>query len=511
MTDWTDGYIAETPYTYGYYPELNPLRTPLAFLYAGLRPPPSGTHCELGFGQGLSVNTHAAASGSTWYGCDFNPTQASYARSLAQASGAPAHLSDEAFADFCTRADLPDFDSIGLHGIWSWINDANRAVIVDFVRRKLKVGGVMYISYNTQPGWASMAPMRDLLTEHVQVMGVPGQGIGANIDGALAFADTLLASKPRFAQANPHVAERFNKIKDLNRQYVAHEYFNRNWLPMPFSGMAQWLAPTKLDYACPAFYSDHIEALNLTAEHMALLKKVPDRMFRESVHDFMVNRSFRKDYWVKGARKLGPQERGDALRTQKIVLQLPRADVPLKVNGPLGEFSMQGPIYQPILDLLADHQPRTLGQVERAVKDHGIGFATMAEAVMVLIGNASLAPAQDEAVMARAQSTTQRLNAQVLQQADGSHRVLHLASPVTGGGIYVAPLPQLFLKARSQGQMRPAEWAQSAWQTLQSQGQKLTQAGKTLETAQDNLAELTQMAQTFAERRLPMLKALKVA
>jgi len=44
---------------------------------------------------------------------------------------------------------LPDFDYIGLHGIWSWISDENRQVIVDFIRKKLKVGGVLYISYNT--------------------------------------------------------------------------------------------------------------------------------------------------------------------------------------------------------------------------------------------------------------------------------------------------------------------------------------------------------------------------
>ena len=69
---------------------------------------------------------------------------------------ASANLSDESFEEFCRRQDLPDFDFIGLHGIWSWVSDKNRQVIVDFIRRKLKVGGVVYVSYNTQPGWAPM-------------------------------------------------------------------------------------------------------------------------------------------------------------------------------------------------------------------------------------------------------------------------------------------------------------------------------------------------------------------
>ena len=108
MTDWTSCYVADIGYIYGYYNELNPNRANLALLNAGYVPPSLGVHCELGFGQGLSVNVHAAASGSTWYANDFNPSQAVFAQSLASSSSADAHLTDEAFADFCSQTDLPD-------------------------------------------------------------------------------------------------------------------------------------------------------------------------------------------------------------------------------------------------------------------------------------------------------------------------------------------------------------------------------------------------------------------
>jgi SAM-dependent methyltransferase len=153
MSDWTSGYVADIGYTFGYYAELNPLRVRLAFLNQGLVFPEVGTACELGFGQGLSANLHAAASLTQWHGTDFNPSQAGFAQELSAASGASAQLFDEAFAEFAQRPELPAFDYIGLHGIWSWISDENRQIIVDFVRRKLKVGGVLYISYNTLPGW----------------------------------------------------------------------------------------------------------------------------------------------------------------------------------------------------------------------------------------------------------------------------------------------------------------------------------------------------------------------
>jgi len=511
MSDWTAGYVADVGYTFGYCTELNPLRLRLAFLNAGLACPEVSTACELGFGQGMSINIHAAALASQWFGTDFNPSQAGFAQELAAASGAGAQLFDQAFAEFCNRPDLPDFDYMGLHGLWSWISDENHAVIVDFIRRKLKVGGALYISYNAQPGWAAMAPMRDLLVEHSEVMGAPGQGIVARIDASLVFAEKLLATNPKYARVNPHVSERIKKIKEQNRNYLAHEYFNRDWLPISFARMAEWLAPAKLSFACSAHYLDHIDAINLSAEQQALLKELPDSMFRETVRDFCVNQQFRRDYWVKGLRRLSVLEQGEAVRAQRVALAQPRADVSLKVTGSLGEAQVQESIYHPILDTLANHQPKTLGQIEQAVKAKGVKFAQLLQAVMVLTGNGVLLAVQDEATTQKVRKHTDKLNAFLMNKARGSGDISCLASPVTGGGITVRRFQQLFLLAGSQGKKQPAEWTQFVWQLLNRQGQRIVKEGKRLETAEENLAELTAQANTFAEKQLPILKVLGIA
>src|SRR5690349_12203809 len=404
MSEWTSGYVADIGYTYGYYGELNPLRMRLAFLNAGLSMPDVATACELGFGQGLSTNIHAAASTVRWWGTDFNPAQAAFASELASYSRAEARLYDEAFAEFCNRSDLPDFDFIGLHGIWSWISDENRAIIVDFVRRKLKVGGVLYISYNTMPGWASFVPMRHLMTEHAEVMAAPGRGIVSRIDAALDFVEKVIAVNPLYVRANPGVAERIQKIKEQNRHYLAHEYFNRDWHPAPFADMARVLEPAKLNYACSAHYLDHIEAVNLSAEQQTFLKEIPDAMFRETVRDFMVNQQFRRDYWVKGARRLPPISQAEMLRKQHVILLTPKDKVPSKVGGALGEAALQEPVYAPILEALADHRPRTLGQIEQTVQSRNITFAQVIQAAVVLGGAGQLAVTQDETVITKAKS-----------------------------------------------------------------------------------------------------------
>ena len=442
---WTAGYVADIGYTFGYYTELNPLRVKLAFLNQGLVFPEVGTACELGFGQGLSANFHAAASITQWHGTDFNPSQAGFAQELAAASGAGAKLYDEAFADFASRADLPDFDYIGVHGIWSWISDENRRVMVDFIRKKLKVGGVLYISYNTLPGWAAFAPMRHLMTEHAERIGSEGHGIVSRINGALEFTEKLLETNPLYSRANPQVADRIKKLKDQNRHYLAHEYFNRDWHPMHFATMAEWLEGAKLQYACSAHYLDHIEAVNLTAEQQAFLKEISDPMFRETARDFMVNQQFRRDYWVKGARRMTPLEQMEALRQQKLLLVAPRPDVSLKVTGALGEATMSEAVYAPILDLLADHKVKSFAQIEQGVKDKGITFAQVIQAAMVLTGAGHLALVQDDQIISKAKKQTDKLNAHLCQKARASNDIGYLASPVTGGGCNVSRFQQLFL------------------------------------------------------------------
>lgn len=510
MSDWTAGYVADIGYTFGYYNELNPLRAKLAFANAGLVCPEFATACELGFGQGVSTNFHAAASSMAWYGTDFNPAQAAYARELAEVSGAGAQLFDDSFAEFALRKDLPDFDYIGLHGIWTWVSDENRRIIVDFIRHKLKVGGVLYISYNTLPGWASFAPVRHLMTEHAEVIGAEGRGIVSRINDAIEFADKLLETNPIFARANPATAERIKALRGQNRHYLAHEYFNRDWHPMHFATMAEWLEPAKVQYACSANFVDHIDAANLTPAQQTFLAEIPDPMFRQSVRDFMVNQQFRKDYWVKGSRRLTFLEQAETMRQQRMVLINCRSDVNLKLNGALGEANLAEAVYKPILDLMADHKSRSLAQIEQALNGAGIAFQQLLQAMIVLTGGGHVALVQDDAVVAKAKKRTDKVNHHLMGKARSSGETNFLVSPVTGGGHQLDRFQQLFLLAITQGKKQSDEWAAFAWQVLALQNQKLIKEGRTLETADENLQELKVQAARFAEKQMPIMKALQI-
>jgi hypothetical protein len=66
------------------------------------------------------------------------------------------------------------------------------------------------------------------------------------------------------------------------------------------------------------------------------------------------------------------------------------------------------------------------------------------------------------------------------------------------------------LLADTEGASAPADWASTAWAVLSQQGQRIIKDGVTLESAEQNLAELTAQAVAFKDTKLPILRALGV-
>jgi hypothetical protein len=510
--NWTSGYVSEIDYTYGYYGELNPSNLRLACLSANIAPPSAGPlrYLELGYGQGMSINIHAAAFPGEFWGTDFNPTQVAHARSLAEASGSGAVLLDESFAEFAARPNVPEFDIVGLHGIWSWVSDENRRVIVDIIHRKLKVGGIVYNSYNCLPGWAPAMPLRHLMTLHADLVGSDATGMVGKIEGAISFAKQVVDSGALYFRANPAVRERLKRIAEENRNYLAHEFFNRDWEVMPFSDVARWFDDAKVSFVASAHLLDHVEAVNLTAEGRKLLADIRHPILRQSVRDYFINQQFRRDVFVKGPRRLSRLDQGEVLRSQAFVLTSHPDAIPMKVTGALGEATLQEAIYGPVIEALADdnYAPKTIGQLIGYAKLKSLNFNQICEVLLVLSGANHVHPAQPVSKESHQRCTA--LNRHICDRARGNGDIAYLASPVTGSGIPVDRFLQLFLLAAKHGKKTPAEEAAFAWECISSQGEYLVKDGKQLETAEENLAELTQQATTFAEERRPILKRLGI-
>ena len=513
--NWTSGYMAEIDYTHGYYPELSPVFMTYAALNrrVGFHTGTPFRYLELGFGQGLSLNIHAATCPGEFWGNDFNPAQAANAKELAEASGSGARILDLSFAELAERDDLPEFDVIALHGIWSWISEENRALIVDIAKRKLAAGGMFFISYNCTPGWAPVMPLRHLLSLHAELAGSGEQGIVSRIDGALAFAQQVADTGALYFQANSVAGEKLKKFAEQDRNYLAHEYFNKDWLPMAFSQVAEALSAAKLNFAASASMLDHIDVVNLTPERRQLLLSISHPVLRESVRDYLVNQRFRKDIFVKGNRPLSQLEQFERYRDQGFVLTTPAAVVPLVLPGAAGEASLQESIYQPLIEALADggYSPKTLAELMVHPNCRLQPLAVLVEALVVLAGAGHVRPVQAATSIEEAGVRCKALNAHLCRRARYSEDATTLASPVLGGGVAAGRMQQLFLLEREAGRDKPEDWPGPVWETLEAQGQRLLKDGKPLTTNEENLAELHCLAKEFSAKHLPILQALGVA
>jgi hypothetical protein len=515
MSSWTSGYVADIEYTHGFYRELTPGLIRLSLILKGVAPFASGpvSYLELGFGQGLAINIHAASVPGDFWGTDFNPNQAAHAVASARAAGSGAHLFDLSFEELARRDDLPDFDVIALHGIWSWISDENRRVVVDLIRRRLKVGGAVYISYNTLPGWAAAMPLRHLMTLHAETVGSEAQGMIGRINGAIDFAKRVVDSNAAYFAANPGVKTKLEKIAEQNRNYLAHEYFNRDWGPMHFAELADWLSQAKVSFAASAHSLDHVDAINLSVAGQELLKSISHPILHESVRDYLVNQQFRRDIFVKGLRTLSPLEQLERLRDTRLALTTRAEDVELKAKGALGEGTLQESVYRPLLSALADRQyaPKTVAEVMSQPDMAKLMPPQLLQAITILVGAGHVHPAQTDAEVKAVRDRCRRLNKYLCERARSVSEGAYLASPVLGGAANVGRFQQLFLLGLAQGQKQPGDWAQWAWETLDRQGHRLTKEGKPLQTAEENLSALNQQAKEFADKRLTILRALEVA
>lgn len=435
MSDRAAGYVTDVGYTYGYHPTLNPVAARLPFLRAGLAPPRVLAACELGFGQGVSLAVHAAASPVRWWGCDLLPEHVGFARSLDQASGAGSVLVEATFREFDQRDDLPRFDFIGLHGVLSWVSAENRALIADFVGRRLAPGGVLYTACNALPGWSEILPLRRVMVEHASRAGTGATP--ARIEAALAFTGRLLDAHPLALRGSPGVPEHFLRLRASDPRYLAHEYFNRDWDPLYFGDMAKLFAGPGLQHACAAQLRDHLDELNLSGGQRRLLEEIADPCLRETVRDFMTGIQVRRDYWVREPRPLAPAALQAAWRETRLVLVTPREQVAERVTGPQGEIRLSGPAHQAVLSALLDHRPRTLAEVEAQAAGPGL----LQDAAFELAACGYLAVAQDPATSEQRRSHTRGLNACLARAGSEAGGIAVRASPVTGGGVAVGTDP----------------------------------------------------------------------
>ena len=527
MSDWSMGYRTDVLYTYGYYRELNPLFVKFVLTSQGYACPdfgPGACACELGFGQGVSINMHAMSSGVNWYGTDFNPSQVNFARTIAQLGSCPVTLKDDDFASFAQRPDLPDFDLIALHGIWSWISPENQDVIIDFVRRKLKVGGVLYISYNVSPGFMLMEPVRHLMREFDQEMVAAKANADERVATISNFINALLGTNPDTIKAVPILRERIagalgapssgdGKVgagaKDTH--YLIGEYLNTYWDISHFSTLAERFDAAKVSFACSASPKDLLDSINLSAADQQLLAPLKGKNIYETTRDFIVNRQFRRDYFIKGPMALSPAQREHEVDHLCFILMTPPSEVKYTMESRLGEAHLMESIYHPIVELMGDFKVRSFAEILAELNKDQVTIArqNLLEAILTLSCNGTLSPAVkldsvDPEVVARCR----KFNHALLEH-EHIAQMKFLASPVLQGAFSLSDVFKVLLQIKLQEPNITRDvLCQKLCDIALSNGKTLNKDGKPITKRKEQEAILSEQVDLFLKHSLPLMEAM---
>lgn len=510
MLKMFEGYVTEIDYIPWYHRNLAPL-----LLRAAARNHPISLptgrplrYLELGYGNGgIALNIHAAASPGEYWGIDVNPSHVASANILADASGSGLRVLGGSFADLLNRHDLPRFDVIGMHGVWSWISAANRKAIVELLGRKLVDGGMFYVNYNAMPGSAAIVPLQRLLRLHTQTSGGGGT-ILEKLGTAIGFAGALRRAGSRYFSEGGPAAERIESFEAADPAYLCHEYLNENWEVLSFAEMAQTLSEAGLYFGASANLLDQFDDLNFSTEGMALLDSIEDPCVRETARDFLRNREYRTDIFIKGDATAPLPEGEGADLDLEFVLALPAVSWPKAVEAPIGQIDLSGTPFVGILNLLREEKcgALSLRSIVAQIPPEAAGKVEIVRALMILVHAGIVYLAQPRGLIDRAVGPCSRLNEQLLRWSMAGQKVDALASPVTGGGVRVSRNQQLFLLALRQGAHTADEWARFAWDV---RAKEKSDRGLARPAGDPIAVAILKEALVF-DRFLPILTALKL-
>ena len=503
--EWKEGYVIGIEYVHGVHRELGPSALNLVLLIQGKEPVElqgGFTYCDLGCGQGESVNFFAACHPEgEFHAIDFNSAHIAGARDLAdRADLGNATFWESSFAEL-GKLPLPEFDFIVIHGVYSWVGADTRCSIVEFLRDKLKPGGVVYLSYNSLPGWSTHAPLRQLLFSYAETQSGP---LKQRIDLAIEFVERLKTAHAAVFEASPAIGSFFEYICTLPRNYLAHEFFNRDWTPFYHAEVVKDLAAAKLSFSGPANFAENHDIFRFSEAHQQLMDSVTDQVMRESVKDFAVNPLLRRDLFTHGRPGINPLLQQEHLLKCRFALIVPQQKLERKALLPIGEAALDRELYDPIL-LALELKPHSMEELLQRPEIGALGMARVRLALIVLLSAEYVMPAVEPAYPAV--MTTRRLNSVLLEREIDNMEPRFLASPALQSAIKVDWLERLLILCEIDRNPDPLSFI---WEKMAEHHHKLSRDGVILQSEEGNLAELAVQIESFRTFRLSMLRQLGV-
>jgi SAM-dependent methyltransferase len=359
------GYVTDVPYIRSFIGSLAPALLDHVALISDFTPPAREngfTYCDLGCGQGVTTAVLASTHpGGEFHGIDFMPEHIDHARRFC----GEARISNGAFHqvgfDSALKLGLPLFDYIVCHGVYAWVNEQVQRDIVAFVNAQLKPGGLLYLSYNAMPGWATELGFQKLARSLAQTL--PG-------DSTTQMSAAVKTVRGMFGQKVPALADSF-VLKMMEERpgcypqfYLAHEYMNSDWRPLFVTEVRKATSTIGLIPVGSAKLIDNFDSFVLGARAREVLSSIADDDVRELARDYYIDQHFRCDVFIRHGHRMGAHEQRQRILDSTLALRPSKDELKYKIKTPAGSLNFDNQASRAIVAALTSG-PLLLSEVHR--------------------------------------------------------------------------------------------------------------------------------------------------
>ncbi|TMJ01412.1 MAG: hypothetical protein E6G97_16140 [Alphaproteobacteria bacterium] len=497
----------DVPYTAGFYREMAPEHLAFATIAAGYAPSAARRPkrmLELGFGRGFGLALLAAANPDVAFeGQEVNADYVAHAQhlvTLAQLENVT--LVRTAFEEPAAQNGGRDVDVVAMHGVFSWISKAARDAALAIVGKRLRAGGLFYVSYNCMPGWAPKQAIRGLALAVKQR--VPADAL-EQMKTALTMLSGLRQGNAMYFAANAAAARHFDEMLGMDPRYLVHEYLAEHWDPMHFFEAVSEMAAARLSYAASATLTENLDQCSVPKEVLPLLAQIKDPVLRETLRDFGANKQFRRDIYARGGAPLAAEERRRAWGRVRFLLAVPRQRVTFKFLGPLTELNGNPLLYAPLVDRL-DRSAATFAEL-LAVSELGESrIGLLMECLTLLVHSGQVFPLSGSDADTE---PAQRFNRAVIACAREGTVFDNLAAPLLRSGVPISDFGLLALSALLEGKgHNPDAAGTHGLAILKALGRRPLKELQPIERDNDAIDFLARHMQPILEEAVPVWRRL---
>jgi methyltransferase-like protein/2-polyprenyl-3-methyl-5-hydroxy-6-metoxy-1,4-benzoquinol methylase len=283
----------ELPYPSKPFPQTHPRHLATISKLHGIESPKI-TNCkvlEIGCANGSNIIPMACdLPDSHFIGIDFSKRQIKQANNTKNA----LKINNINFYA-CNILDIDDsyeqFDYIIAHGIYSWIPDNVKEHLINLCKQRLTNKGIVYISYNTYPGWKMREILRDEMLFHAKNF----SNISEKIEQSKLFINLLSeVIDTEYTTYGDILKNEINSLWSHDESYFYHDLLEGVNNPIYFYQFIENTKKAGLQYIGDTDYSSAV-INNINPKLNNILDNInADYIQKEQYLDFVWNRMFRQ-------------------------------------------------------------------------------------------------------------------------------------------------------------------------------------------------------------------------